>query len=251
MFIIFISVVKNNKKKKKIIMEFFSDPIGYLFGPPITVESQIKEIHKIMDGSVRDIKKEMMTLRREKNHTEQELRNKAAMGNKTSMKELKQLALRCRRQQNQMAKLSATIDKISDFKSMATQLRSNEAQTRAFIKLTQAMTKMNESSGVFQLCALMNQYERQNMIMQEKQEFMDEKIEEMNEDEEEEEEADNILEAVLDELNIKLTGDMPVVGKQKVQEPVVVVATVDVQESKQPISIGEDDLLASRILNLK
>ncbi len=233
-------------------MEFFQDPITYVFGTTVTVEDRIKEIHTIMDSSIRDLKKEKMTLVREKKAAEKDLRIKAALGNKAPLKELKQLAIRCRRCQNQLFKIETTIDKISGFKSMATQLRTNEAQTRAFIKMTQAMTKMNEAQGAFKLCALMSQYENQNMILQQKQEFIDEKIEEMNEDSEEEEEAGNILDEVLDELHIKLTGDLPVAGKNNV----VVVEQIEVEKKeeskKEAVAMGDDEegLLRDRILKL-
>lgn len=212
--------------------------ISFFTGP--SVEDQIKEIHRIMDDAIRDIKREAMTLKRERNKTIIELRQKAATSNKTSSKELKMLAIRCRRQENQMNKLEGTIDNIRNFKSMANQLRTNEALKRAFTKMTTAMTSLNACTSTFQLCALINQYERQNLLMQERQEFIDEKIEEAYEDSEDEEEmADQILEEVLDELNIQLTGDLPTTSK-------VVVTPKTTEATKN----GEEDILASRIKNL-
>ena len=237
-------------ERERTRMQLFDDAVNYLFGSPPTAEEQIKEVHKIMDASIRDIKKEMMTTKHERTRTINELRHKAANTNKTSSKELKVLAIRCRRSDHQLIKLDATIDKIKGFKDMATQLRTNEAQMRAFTKMTQAMTKMNQNTNAYQLYALMEQYEVQNMILQEKQTSMDEKIDEGMEDSDGEEEmAEDILQEVMDELNIKLAGDLPdIIQTPKTQKEVIVESK---EEVKQLISADEDDLLASRIRGLK
>lgn len=234
----------------------FGGIMDYFFGPPLTVEDQIKEINRIMDQSIKDIKREIMTTKHEKTRAIKDLRVKAAQSNKTSSKELKQLAVRIRRHENQLSKLESTIDKINGFKSMATQLRTNEALGRSFTKMTQAITMLNATTNTFQLCALVNQYERQNLLMQEKQEFIDNIIEEAYEDSEDEEQmADNILDEVLDELNIKLTGDLPDTGTTKVTQTTTTREKGNEEESKKEKKEteggNEDDVLASRIMNLK
>ena len=209
-------------------MEFVTN---LLFGQPLTVEERIKEIHKTLDGAYRDLWKEKRNLETQKNRIVQELRTKAASSNRTSANDLKRLAMRCRRTERQIETIDATMDKVQDFKSMVSELRTNETMSRSFTKLTFAMKQMNSETGAFKLCALMQQFDREKMAIELKQEFIDEQLQEARDgdadSEEEEEMADNILQEVLDEFHIKLSGDMP----DKVRSPSVKQKI----ESKEPV----------------
>lgn len=233
--------------------------MNWLFGEPITVEDRIKAINTDMDAAIKEIKKEKMRLEGEKRKTLQELRTKAANSNRTSSKDLKTLAIRCRQTERQISKLDATVHKLSNFKIMANQLKTTQVLSNSFTKLTLAMRQMNSSMNAYQLYSLVQEYEKQNMVLEEKQKMADEMLENAFEDSEDEEEmADEILQEVLDEFNIKLVGEMPDTTKNV--KPVKEEPIKETEEGKGKrmaaaesgsSNTNEEDSLLTRINNLK
>ena len=234
--------------------DMFDSIATFLFGAEVTPEQHIKEAQKIADDAVRDLKRQRMSTNHEHTRAIKSLRKKAAMGNTVSQKELTRLAVQCRRLDNRLQKLDTTIEKMATFRQTTSEMLSNEAQLRAFVKMTHAMKMINTNTSAFKLCALMKQYEEQQFLMEQKQEFIDEKFGEMNEEdsEDEAEMANGILQEVMDELNIKLTGDLPDMVRQQPIPTTIATTTTPTTESKQEmVEIGgDDDLLMSRINNL-
>lgn len=226
----------------------------FLFGAVMTPEQHIKEAQKIADDAVRDLKRQRMSTTSEHKRAIATLRKKAAMGNTVTQKELTRLAIQCRRLDNRIEKLETTIEKMATFRQTTSEMLSNEAQLRAFIKMTNAMKMINTNTSAFKLCALMKHYEEQRFLMEQKQEFIDEKFDEMNEEdsEDESEMANNILQEVMDELNIKLTGDLPdMVRTAATPNQQQQAKTESKREVAQPdIADDVDDILLSRINNL-
>lgn len=162
--------------------------------------------------------------------------------------------------------LVRTKNYIQKFDNMKTQLqaislriqavRSSDQMTRSMREATVLLAGMNRSMNLPQLQRISMEFEKQNDLMDQRQEFMDESIDNVMGDElDEDEEAEEIVNKVLDEIGVDLNAQLQNTpqnvisdnsfgeSKQRVAEPMG--ASGDVPSSKS------DDDLQARLNSLK
>jgi len=117
-------------------------------------------------------------------------------------------------------------------------LRSTQAMTDAMKGTAKAMVAMNRNMDIPAMQRVMGQFTKQNEIMEMKEEFMNEAIDDAFEDEEDEDEENSLIAQVLDQLDLDLDGKLGTTPKTK-------LAT-----QEQAVDKDQEDLQA-RLANLK
>lgn len=162
--------------------------------------------------------------------------------------------------------LVRTKNYIQKFDNMKTQLqaislriqavRSSDQMTRSMREATVLLAGMNRSMNLPQLQRISMEFEKQNDLMDQRQEFMDESIDNVMGDElDEDEEAEEIVNKVLDEIGVDLNAqlqDTPqdLVAKGNVSELGHRVAE-PIGASGESHFTNPDDELQARLNSLK
>lgn len=161
--------------------------------------------------------------------------------------------------------LVRTKNHIQKFDNMKTQLqaislriqavRSSDQMTRSMREATVLLAGMNRSMNLPQLQRISMEFEKQNDLMDQRQEFMDESIDNVMGDElDEDEEADEIVNKVLDEIGVDLNAQLQNAPQDVVassaSEPAQLIAEhMDAGGGNVPKSA--DDELQARLDSLK
>lgn len=158
--------------------------------------------------------------------------------------------------------LVRTRNYINKFNNMKTQLqaislriqsvRSNDQMTKSMRDATGLLSMMNQAMNLPQLQKISMDFERQNDLMDQRQEFMDEAIDNVMEDDEmdEDEEAEQIFNEILDQVGIDLSTKL---NTNYVPNNNLTVDNSNViSNDKEPIvELNEDDELQQRLNSLK
>lgn len=140
--------------------------------------------------------------------------------------------------------LVRTKNYIQKFDNMKTQLqaislriqavRSSDQMTRSMREATVLLAGMNRSMNLPQLQRISMEFEKQNDLMDQRQEFMDESIDNVMGDElDEDDEAEEIVNKVLDEIGVDLNNQLQ-------NTPQNVVASGSIPESGQRVAESID-----------
>lgn len=161
--------------------------------------------------------------------------------------------------------LVRTKNYIQKFDNMKTQLqaislriqavRSSDQMTRSMREATVLLAGMNRSMNLPQLQRISMEFEKQNDLMDQRQEFMDESIDNVMGDElDEDEEADEIVNKVLDEIGVDLNAQLQTapqdVVSNKATEPAQRIAE-HMDASGANVPSNADDELQARLDSLK
>ena len=154
---------------------------------------------------------------------------------------------------------------IQKFDNMKTQLqaislriqavRSSDQMTRSMREATVLLAGMNRSMDLPQLQQISMEFEKQNDLMDQRQEFMDEAIDNVMDDElDEDEEADEIVNRMLDEIGVDLNTQLQNTPQNLIQKANVEETNIPIAE---PIDANggsydnPDDELQARLNSLK
>lgn len=162
--------------------------------------------------------------------------------------------------------LVRTKNYVKKFENMRTQLqaislriqavRSSDQMTRSMREATALLGSMNRSMNLPQLQRIAMEFEKQNDLMDQRQEFMDDSIDNVMGDElDEDEEAEEIVNKVLDEIGVDLNSQLQTTPQDLISEN-------PLNESRQRIaepmdasggaqSNNPDDELQARLNSLK
>jgi charged multivesicular body protein 2A len=112
-------------------------------------------------------------------------------------------------------------------------LRSNQQMADAMRGATRAMASMNRGLNLPAIQRIMNEFEKENSMMDMKEEIMSDAVDDvMNEEENEEEEGDKILKEVLDEIGVSLS-------QQLTDAPTGLATDTSSLIHRQPVALGE------------
>merc|ERR1712141_52061 len=125
-----------------------------------------------------------------------------------------------------------------------TTMKSQNTMAQAMAGVTKAMGRMNKQMNLPQIQKIMQEFAKQNEIMEMKGEMMDDAIDGALDDGETEEETDKVVAQVLGELGIELAGQLSQIPETGNSVPAIV------QPAATQPTIGDDDIEA-RLNNLK
>jgi charged multivesicular body protein 2A len=177
----------------------------WAFGKKLTPQERLRKNQRALDKTQRELTREVTKLQQQEKKLISDIKKSAKAGQISSAK-------------IQAKDLIRTKSYISKFNSMKTQLqaislriqsvRSNQQMAMSMRDATRVLGGMNRSMNMPQLSRIAQEFAKESDLMDQKQEFMDEAIDDAMADDEdelgEEEQIDEILGKVLDEIGVDL-----------------------------------------------
>lgn len=177
----------------------------WAFGKKLTPQERLRKNQRALEKTQRELSREITKLQQQEKKLISDIKKSAKLGQISSAK-------------IQAKDLIRTKSYVSKFTSMKTQLqaislriqsvRSNQQMAMSMRDATRVLGGMNRSMNLPQLSRIAQEFAKESDMMDQKQEFMDDAIDDamaMDEDElDEEEQVDEILSKVLDEIGVDL-----------------------------------------------
>lgn len=181
----------------------------WAFGKKLTPQERLRKNQRALEKTQRELTRETTKLQQQEKKLIGDIKKSAKLGQISSAKV-------------QAKDLIRTKGYITKFNSMKAQLqaislriqsvRSNQQMATSMRDATRLLSGMNRSMNLPQLSRIAQEFQKENDMMDQKQEFMDDAIDDavaFDEDEMgEEEQVDEILGKVLDEIGVDLNTNM-------------------------------------------
>lgn len=220
----------------------------WAFGKKLTPQERLRKNQRALEKTQRELEREKNKLEQQQKKLIAEIKKSAKNGQMGA----------CKIQAKDLVRTKRYIEK---FNSMKTSLqaislriqavRSSDQMTQSMKDATRLLGSMNRSMNLPQLQKIAMDFEKENDIMDQRQEMMDDAIDDAIGDEyEDDEEADEIVNKVLDEIGVDLNSQMKdtpqgldtgVADRERVPQAVGANGEGD----------GEDDDLQARLNSLK
>jgi charged multivesicular body protein 2B len=172
-----------------------------LFGKKPTLKEQVRENERTVNRQARDLDRERLSLQRQEKQIEAEIKKAAKAGNEQAARILAKSLIRNRQQQTQMLTTSVQMKGVnSGMKSQVATAKMAEAMGTS----AKIMGKMNEQIRPQDVQRTMAEFERQNEMMNMKDEMISDTLDSALGAEGEDDEVEEQMGAVLDELGIEL-----------------------------------------------
>ncbi|CCE64174.1 hypothetical protein TPHA_0G03340 [Tetrapisispora phaffii CBS 4417] len=210
----------------------------WMFGKTQTPQERLKKNQRALEKTQRELEREKRKLEVQEKKLVADIKRSAKNGQINAAK-------------IQAKDLVRTKNYIQKFDNMRTQLqaislriqavRSSDQMSTSMREATILLSGMNRSMNLPQLQNIAMEFEKQSDLMDQRQEFMDESIDNVMGDElDEDEEADEIINRVLDEIGVDLNAQLQ-------NTPQHVVENNEKEESRQLVgeAIGGPELSSS------
>ncbi|KAI9538258.1 Charged multivesicular body protein 2b [Dissostichus eleginoides] len=178
-----------------------------------TVDDVIKEQSKELRGTQRQITRDRSALEKQEKQMEAEIRKMAKSGNKEACKILAKQLVQLRKQKNRTYAVSSKVT------SMSTQTKLMNSQMKmagAMASTAKTMQAVNKKMDPQKTLKTMQDFQKENMKMDMTEEMINDTLDEIFDDSGDEEESQDIVNQVLDEIGIEISGKMvraPAAGK--------------------------------------
>lgn len=179
----------------------------WAFGKKLTPQERLRKNQRALEKTQRELQRETVKLQQQEKKLLGDIKKLAKQGQIASARVQAKDLVRTRSYIQKFTSMKAQLQAIS----LRVQLvRSNQQMATLMLDATRVLLGMNRSMNLPQLLRIMQEFARENDMMDHKQEFMDDAIDDaMADDElEEEEGVDEILGKVLDELGVDLNAAM-------------------------------------------
>ncbi|EDQ90236.1 uncharacterized protein MONBRDRAFT_20615, partial [Monosiga brevicollis MX1] len=177
----------------------------WLFGRKKTPEELLRENQRMLKKAMRELDRERTALERQEAKTLIDIKKAAKAGQVEASKIMAKDVVRTRRYVKKMIMMKTQIQAVS---LKIQTLKSTNSMAQAMKGVTKAMGRMNAQMNLPGLQQIMMEFEKQSEMMDMKQEIMDDTVDEVLGDEEDDEESEQLVNQVLDELGLNLTGEM-------------------------------------------
>ncbi|KAJ8003337.1 hypothetical protein DPEC_G00147280 [Dallia pectoralis] len=170
-----------------------------------TVDDVIKEQTKELRGTQRQITRDRAALEKQEKQLEMEIKKMAKTGNKEACTILAKQLIQLRRQKNRSYAVSSKVT------SMSTQTKLMNSQMKmagAMGATTKTMQAVNKKMDPQKMQQTMQNFQKENMKMEMTEEMMNDTLDEIFDGSDDEEESDSIVNQVLDEIGIEISGKM-------------------------------------------
>ncbi|XP_075161924.1 charged multivesicular body protein 2b [Haematobia irritans] len=176
-----------------------------IFGKKPTVKEQQRENDRNLRKATRDIERERRKLEEEEKKLEQEIKKNAAQGNKDACRILAKQLIEIRKQK---ARTYAANSKITSIGYQNKNMGANIALTNAMSSTAETMSNMNKIMKPEAIAANVRNFQQANMKMEMTDEMINDTLDDMLTESGDEEESNAIVNQVLDEIGIEISGKM-------------------------------------------
>lgn len=176
----------------------------WAFGKKLTPQERLRKNQRALEKTQRELAREVTKLQNQEKTLMLEIKKLAKQGQIASAKiQAKDLV----RTKNYIVKFNLMKAQLQAISLRIQSVRSNQQMGSSMRDATRVLLGMNKSMNLPQLSRIAQEFAKENDLMDQKQEFMDDAIDDaMADDEElgEDEQVDEILTKVLDEIGVDL-----------------------------------------------
>lgn len=199
--------------------------LEWAFGKRMTPAERLRRNQRMLDKAIRELDQLRTKMERQEKTLVTNIRQNAQKGNMGACKIQAKDLVRTRRYIEKFYSMRSQLQKIS---LRLQTYRTNEQMMQAMRGATQALGSMNRSMNLPQLQRIAMDFERENDVIEQRQEMMDDVMDDAMEMDIEEE-GDEVVEQVLEEIGVDLgqalsetpSGVMPnLAGESKVAQTV-------------------------------
>lgn len=170
-----------------------------------TVDDVIKEQTKELRGTQRDITRDRVALEKQEKLLEMEIKKMAKSGNKEACITMAKQLVQLRKQKNRTYAISSKVT------SMSTQTKLMQSQMKiagAMATTSKTMGVVNQKMNPQKTLQTMQNFQKENMKMELTEEMINDTLDELFDESGDEEESEGIVNQVLDEIGIEISGKM-------------------------------------------
>lgn len=178
-----------------------------------SVDDIIKEQSKELRGTQRQITRERTALERQEKQLEAEIKKMAKSGNREACTILAKQLVQLRKQKNRTYAVSS---KVTSMNTQTKVMHSQMKMAGAMSTSAKTMQAVNKKMDPQKTLKTMQDFQRENMKMGMTEDMINDTLDEIFDDSGDEEESQGIVDQVLDEIGIEISGKMartPAAGK--------------------------------------
>ncbi|KAF5539059.1 doa4-independent degradation 4 [Fusarium mexicanum] len=200
--------------------------LEWAFGKRMTPAERLRKNQRMLDKAIRELDQMRVKLEKQEKTLIQQIKTSAKNGQMGACKIQAKDLVRTRRYVEKFYSMRSQLQKIS---LRLQTYRTNEQMMQAMKGATMALGSMNKSMNLPQLQRIAMEFERENDIMDQRQEMMDDAIDDAM-DVGIEEEGDEVVEQVLEEIGVDFN--------QALGETPTALGTAAVPEGKIAQAVG-------------
>ncbi|XP_051560398.1 charged multivesicular body protein 2b [Myxocyprinus asiaticus] len=170
-----------------------------------TVDDVIKEQNKELRGTQRQITRDRTALEKQEKQLEMEIKKMAKTGNRDACKVLAKQLVQVRKQKTRTYAVSSKVT------SMSTQTKLMNSQMKmagAMATTTKTMQAVNKKMDPKKTMQTLQNFQKETAKMDMTEEMISDTLDELFEDSGDEDESQDIVNQVLDEIGIEISGKM-------------------------------------------
>lgn len=176
-----------------------------LFGRPKTMKEQVRDNERALKKTERELARDRNALERQEKQLEMEIKQAAKRGDKQTAGVLAKQLVNLRKQKTRSHAASSKITAVGmQAKGMASQVKMAEAMKDT----TKVMGNMNKVMKPQDVMKNMQAFERESAKLGMSEEMMNDTLDDILNESGDEEEQDAIVNQVLDEIGIEISGKM-------------------------------------------
>ena len=189
-----------------------------LFSKKPTSDEVVKQQKREINKTNRGLQRDMRQLERQEKQLEMEIKKMAKLGNKQGATQLAKQLIAVRKQKNRNM---GTQSKVTGIGHQMTTMNANVKMAKSMGTATKAMGTMNKQIDPMTLQKTLQEFEKESTKMDMAEEMMGDTLDDLLGGSDDEEEQDAIVNQVLDEIGIEITGklaDAPSAGSSKLPQ---------------------------------
>lgn len=225
----------------------------WAFGKKLTPQERLRKNQRALEKTQRELGRETTKLQQQEKKLISEIKKSAKLGQIASAKiQAKDLI----RTKNYILKFNSMKAQLQAILLRIQSVRSNQQMATSMRDATRLLSGMNRSMNLPQLSRITQEFARENDMMDQKQDFMDEAIDDamaMDDENElgEDEQVDEILAKVLDEIGVDLNSNLKDTPTQITADTEGAVSNGRVAEAIGGHGGSDEDDLQARLDSLK
>ncbi|KZL81961.1 snf7 family protein, partial [Colletotrichum incanum] len=187
--------------------------LEYMFGKRMTPAERLRKNQRMLDKAIRELDQVRVKLEKQEKQLITQIKQSAQKGQMGACKIQAKDLVRTRRYIEKFYGMRSQLQKIS---LRLQTYRTNEQMMTAMKGATQALGTMNRSMNLPALQRIAMEFERENDIMDQRQEMMDDVMDDAM-DVGADEEGEEVVEQVLEEIGVDLTSEKHLLGCKRRQ----------------------------------
>ncbi|KAJ1501348.1 hypothetical protein HMI54_010053 [Coelomomyces lativittatus] len=172
-----------------------------LFGQRKTPSELLRQHQRSLNRTIRDLDREKIKLEQQEKKVIIEIKKLARAGQMNACKVMAKDLVRTRQYIQKFYQMRTQLQAVG--LRMQT-MQSNQTMTEAMKGVTKALRSMNKGVNLPQITKIMMDFEKENELMDMKEELMNDAVDDVMGDVDDEQEEDEIIMKVLDEIGIQL-----------------------------------------------